>query len=255
MGHPLFPSESAKGVTYEGIERIRVTRWADGTFLFARRVFGAEELRSEEDIFNLFGGGNYEIIALNADEDKIIVRRKFQLRGKRLPLNAEDDEDNSSADDRRASKNGNGETSLVELMMNMQQQMITFFSTLVQSSKEESRALIESSKIDARAMAAMAAQTSEMQLRVMSDFFGKSMELAKSAPSGGASEGQFSPEQLLELGSALADARNDSISDTVGKLADTFKFAVEAKQKQRAEASSPDAKETGNAPSHGQPVA
>jgi hypothetical protein len=242
MGHPLFPNETRKGIVYEGIERIRVGRWAEGTCSYARRVFGADEMRTEDDIFVLFGGGYYELLAMNAEEDDIIVRRKIMLRGKSLPLNAEDDEEPNPHESMQLIKKTEGEPSITQLIMSMNQQMIGFFSTMMRTSKEESRALIEGSKLDARAMAEMAAKSSEMQLRVMSDFFAKTMELAKSTPApnaGGSSDGTFSPEQLLELGSALADARNDGMSETVGKITEAFRFAVEAKQKQRTESPPP----------------
>jgi len=104
MGHPLFPIDPQKDDEHEKeIARIRVSRWYRGTQKWCPRLYGADELRSHEQLVELFGGGTYELIALDEGGETIIARRRFNLPGKPLPFDGEEDEERASRDAAKSS--------------------------------------------------------------------------------------------------------------------------------------------------------
>jgi hypothetical protein len=81
--HNLFPPNEGND---EGpdVEQIHVTRFSDGGQKYCAYLFGADELRGLQQIQEMFGGGNYELIARS--EGKVSARRKYSLEGRSLPL-------------------------------------------------------------------------------------------------------------------------------------------------------------------------
>ncbi len=87
--HPLFPANGPDDIPPE-VVTIHVVRAPDGTHY---RAFGPEELTSLEQLYEMFGGGHYTLIARNAHH--MTGRVTVNLPGKPKPLNptvVEDDE-------------------------------------------------------------------------------------------------------------------------------------------------------------------
>jgi hypothetical protein len=85
--HPLFPAASEDTDPPE-VQTIHVTRVPDGTHF---RAFGPDELTSLEQIYQMFGGGQYTLLARNASH--ITARVAYTLPGKSKPMNPEPQEE------------------------------------------------------------------------------------------------------------------------------------------------------------------
>lgn len=84
QNHPLFPPLNDDEDPPE-VEQIHVTRFeAAGNQPWCAYRFGAEELTDLQQVFDLFGGGKYELVA-RAD-NRISARRRYELAGKSRPL-------------------------------------------------------------------------------------------------------------------------------------------------------------------------
>lgn len=80
-GHPLFPARNDVDPPPE-VVTIHVTRAGEG---FATRAFAPDELQTLEQLYELYGGGHYTLIA--RDETKITARVTYPLQGPSKPLN------------------------------------------------------------------------------------------------------------------------------------------------------------------------
>ena len=86
QGHPLFPASEEDGKVIV-VDFIQITRFESGVPVLVPRVFRADEIRSEAQLTELFGGGVYEVIArrqmkLNPDLPGAITgRKRFKLPG------------------------------------------------------------------------------------------------------------------------------------------------------------------------------
>lgn len=80
-GHELFPAAS-EDQDPPAVETINVTRHAGPgrKVEWAPRAFGADELQSLEQLYEWFGGGDYELIARAGG--RISARRQYTLGGK-----------------------------------------------------------------------------------------------------------------------------------------------------------------------------
>lgn len=85
--HPLFLPREEDDEPKE-VVKIHVTRHEGGRQVWCPRLFEASELQSLEDIFEMFGGGHYELIARDS-RSKMSDRRRYELPGKSRPLTGE----------------------------------------------------------------------------------------------------------------------------------------------------------------------
>lgn len=79
--HPLFPASDDSSDPPE-VLRIHVQRTPDGTHY---RAFAPEELTDYQQIYEMFGGGQYTLLARN--EHRITGRTTVTLPGRSKPLN------------------------------------------------------------------------------------------------------------------------------------------------------------------------
>ena len=94
--HPLFPIEDGAPSWKREIGWIYVYRQEGSIQKSAPRPFGADELTSEEQIADLYGGGAYELVARDPDRARIVTRRRLTLDGRSRPMveaQQEDDRD------------------------------------------------------------------------------------------------------------------------------------------------------------------
>ena len=94
--HPLFPppekaeEDELPGYTEDNIDRIMVGRYdTDGKFRTALRDYQPTELRSLSDVFSAYGGGTYDLLAVNK-EGRIFRRPRYILEGASKSLNGVD---------------------------------------------------------------------------------------------------------------------------------------------------------------------
>jgi hypothetical protein len=94
--HPLFPppdnteEDELPEYTEEHISRIMVGRYdVDGKFRTALRTYEATELRSLSDVFSVYGGGTYDLMAVNS-QGRIFRRPRYILEGAPKSLNGAD---------------------------------------------------------------------------------------------------------------------------------------------------------------------
>src|SRR4030095_17081285 len=81
--HPLFLNENDEAPPEIGY--IHIVRY-EGSFSSARKItmpkqFSAEELTELEQIFDLYGGGHYELIGRDIGNQRITARRRYTLPG------------------------------------------------------------------------------------------------------------------------------------------------------------------------------
>ena len=89
--HPLFLWEAGERVV--AIAWINVRRYSSQGPIDAPRVWPAEELKTDEDLFQLFGGGVYELLGRsslpNGQPGPVVRRRRLTLEGAPRPFSGE----------------------------------------------------------------------------------------------------------------------------------------------------------------------
>lgn len=164
--HPLFPfedDEEAKEIAF-----IQVIRHEDGRSKQVPRMFRAEELRSLQDIFNLFGGGMYELwgrgrsISNPEGPGRIAANRRYEIAGLSKPLVDDGSNAAPAAPAYQAPQAGaivapagaTPDTSVMAMFMNMQmqmaqqsqeanRQMLTMMMTMLNTGKAESAQMMQ----------------------------------------------------------------------------------------------------------------
>lgn len=86
--HPLFPVEDDDDEPAE-VGWIHVTRNEGGRVQWARKLYAAKELTSLDQLYELYGGGYYELIARSDDKKRITARITYPLEGRPRPLNSD----------------------------------------------------------------------------------------------------------------------------------------------------------------------
>jgi hypothetical protein len=85
--HPLFPPKDDEEDPPE-VEAFHVTRLESAGWVYCRKSFAADELTSLEQLFELFGGGQFELVA--RANNRITAKRKYSMPGAPKPLNPGD---------------------------------------------------------------------------------------------------------------------------------------------------------------------
>jgi len=87
-GHPLFPPKDDDDEPPD-VQSIQVFRVENGQKVMVPKHFGPQDLQTEIDVFTLYGGGIYELVArgaLSGNRQGMTARRGFQLPGLSKPL-------------------------------------------------------------------------------------------------------------------------------------------------------------------------
>jgi hypothetical protein len=95
--HPLFP-EREGDLTAPLIASIHVSRYERGRMRFSPIKFGPDDLRSLEDVYRMFGGGVYELVAKD-HRNKISRKERVEIAGNPLPLAPDEQPGDPSAAD------------------------------------------------------------------------------------------------------------------------------------------------------------
>lgn len=118
--HPLFPAMSDDRDPPR-VETIHVQRTPDGTH---HHAFGADELQSLEQLYQMFGGGQYTLLARAGG--RLTGRQTVTLPGRSKPLNpelpAEEDDEPEAPPPMYQAPSGAPSDSLMIAMLQMMQQ-------------------------------------------------------------------------------------------------------------------------------------
>lgn len=161
--HPLFPLE--EGEDAPDISFMHITRWEKGKQVYASKLFTAAELTTLEQIQQLYGGGEYILIARKGSKStpgqpgQISRHRKVSITGAPRPMSDDpaDEEIKKPAPAPPAQAGmfgGDSSSQIFIAMMQMnqqaqeraaqaQQQFMTMFIQMMQSSKTESAAMTQ----------------------------------------------------------------------------------------------------------------
>lgn len=144
--HPLFPPMKDDEESPD-VHQIRVNRFEGGKPLWCPKPFMPEELEDEARLYELFGGGHYELVA--RDARKIVRRVQLHLSGPSKPLHGVMSEPEPEpkqatpppAEPRRAREDDGGGMlgaviALIGTMMQSQSQMLT---AMLASGRDASR--------------------------------------------------------------------------------------------------------------------
>jgi hypothetical protein len=174
-GHPLFPVD--EGEPNPQVTFIQITRIDRGQQKYGP-VLRADELTTYEELFEMYGGGHYELWARGPSKLKVdgygnvTKRRRFQLPGRSKPLSKDPTPDElreldpprsavSEAAAPAASSSGSaGENNFLLAMMNMQQQNAQQFAQMMQ-------AMMQSSKQESMEMAKMQMASQQQNTTLM----------------------------------------------------------------------------------------
>lgn len=248
--HPLFPVDD--GDVSPHVAFIHVTRWVRGRQFFGP-VFRADELLSEDQLTERFGGGDIELIARGASRrnpelaGNITRRRRINLPGRPLPLSSAEEEDAAqgagpppAAPPVSAPSDGVGGFTplLLGLMqMNAQAQQLAqqaqerAAAQAAESQRQNSQMMMQflaGSKADATAMTQLMLQMSNSQSQTMSGLF-----TAMMANKGGGPE-EFAKYAELMRGLGLAgqgagapkEEKEESIGGMLENVADAIQGLV-----------------------------
>jgi len=152
--HPLFLPETEDDELFpaERIHKIYVKRFEKhGGATNAPRGYGPAELRDEQVLFEMFGGGSYELFARTA-KGQILGRSTITLPGKSKPLDGQPIYDDEEEDPRRAPQHAAMPAGALDPM----QMIIMMMQMQERSSKEMIQMMMNQ---QAQAAQAQAAQT------------------------------------------------------------------------------------------------
>jgi hypothetical protein len=236
--HPLFPLEEG-GKPFD-VSYINVSRKEGGAMVFVPQIFKAEELTSQEQILERYGGGFYELHARSQSPIhpgqawRITKRRTFTLPGRPKPLdpgNATMQEEiaaglrpspHDAVPKPQGGAMGDSGVLVAILQMNAQaaeraqqssMQFMTMFMQMMQSSKQESAQMMQTM------MTAMTAMSSSQQQSMMQmlpllvqskgggpeeldKYLGLFQKLGLKPSNGEAAKGE---EQEMNVGQVLSD--------------------------------------------------
>jgi hypothetical protein len=216
--HPLFPAASEDDEPPE-VQTIHVTRVPDGTHY---RAFGPEELTSLEQLYQMFGGGQYTLLARNAKF--ITARIAYTLPGKSKPLNPSPEEPPpvAIAPPASAPTQGTSDSLFLGMIQMMQANTTAMMQMMSAQSAKQTEMMIammsqgnSGSREHIQAMQALHDRHSQEQARLMQAL----LETAKGGTSGSGQMDGFM--QGIEFAKQIAGAgeENDDLSEIFSSIA------------------------------------
>ncbi len=182
--HPLFPAASEDDDPPE-VQTIHVTRVPDGTHF---RAFGPDELTSLEQLYQMFGGGQYTLLARNLK--CITARVAYTLPGKSKALNPAPEEPTAlpAVAPVAAATPATSDNFFLGMMQMMQQNTATMMQMMQAQSAKQTELMIammsqgnSGSREHIQAMQALHDRHAEEQSRLMQAL----LETARGAPQNG----------------------------------------------------------------------
>jgi hypothetical protein len=222
--HPLFPA-AQEGKAPPEVVTIHVQRTPDGVHY---RAFGPEELQSLEQLYMMFGGGQYTLLARN--ESHITARQSYTLPGKSKPLNpVAEDEPETPAAVGPVQQQMSGDMSLVLAMMQMMQTASNNQLQMMQAQSQAQTELVVAmlgqgqtgAQQHVQTMQALHDRHAQSQAQLM-----QAILEGRQQVSAGASGSELETFMRgIEFAREMTDEPDDELSDlleTVGPLAQAF---------------------------------
>ncbi len=175
IGHPLFPTEGPEEEPIE-VEFIGVRRFQGGALVTAPRMFEATELDSLEGLFDLYGGGTYELEARHGGQSQkqhYSARRRYTLPGPSKPLTGEEPEQPAHGAMMAPTAGLSGDNQLMlmflKMMSDSQSQTTALMVKAMESNAQILAAVLGSGKGDNTAVLQMMATMSQQDRAQMMD--------------------------------------------------------------------------------------
>lgn len=218
IDHPLFPAADDDPEPPD-VERIHVTRFEKTGQAWCPRIFSAEELPGLDAVYEMFGGGSYELIGRSSKNPRgqnlISARRRYVIPGpsKSLVDDEATSEPSSPSPSMMSVPGGGGlwaallamAPTLVQAWMASQKEHTAMLMTMMQQNSQMLLAMVQGQKADSQTFIQAMAKLNESEKATMAQFFG---ELAKTKAGGGGND----LEALmagLELGQTLSGKGDD----------------------------------------------
>lgn len=225
--HPLFARDDDDPRPPAKVDVIHVTRAERSGVVWCPRSFEPDELQSLAQLFELYGGGTYELIGRDSDTGRVSARRKYVIDGPSKPFVEEQKTQPAPAPQVAPPQPavGAGDSLLVAVlgmmtksmevtaqMMTASQQATTqLLATVLAESKNGSNAQIQAIAEMARADKDRTTSLVERLLALKqggaggTEDFLRGVEFA-TALGGGEGSGGFDLEKVLELLGPVAEA-------------------------------------------------
>jgi hypothetical protein len=138
--HPLFPAADDESEPPE-VRRVHVQRTPDGTHY---RAFAPEELTDYQQIYELFGGGQYTLLARN--DRQITGRATVVLPGRSKPLNPSQEEERTPQPAPVLAQSAMAPSSdpnfVVAMMQMMQQNQASMMQVMLEQGKQQTQMML-----------------------------------------------------------------------------------------------------------------
>jgi hypothetical protein len=246
--HALFPfddDEEPKEIAF-----IQVIRHEDGRSKQVPRMFRADELTSLQDIFNLFGGGLYELWGRGPGKHpdrpgRIAANRRYEIAGLSKPL-VDDGSSTAGAAAVAAPPPatvfaapvpaaGGPPTDVMGMFMQMQMNMFQVQQAAQREAAEERRRADERARQDSQQMFQMLAQTQATSMQGMMGVL--TAVVSRTGDGGGGPEAMGKYVELFSKMGIMAKAEGagevaegGGVGEILSNLADIVQGAVQLKE-------------------------
>lgn len=184
--HPLFPLDSDEDEPPD-VSVIRVFRMTTRGKVCHPMAFRPHELPDEQALYELTGGGIYQVQARNETNSRITATRTFEFPGQPKPWAGEDTGPAPAAPQPSSSGGLDANAILLAVMQAMQSSNQAML-TMAQASSQQTIALVtgmlQSSKQDAQAMVQAMAALSQASSKQQGELFKAMIEAGKGGGSG-----------------------------------------------------------------------
>lgn len=231
IDHALFPATEDEPDPPD-VERIHVTRFEKGGQVWCPRVFSAEELSGLDSIYELFGGGSYEVIgrsSKNKDGRNLISgRRRYQIPGPPKALvddGGEGVQPSAPAFAPAAPAQGLGNSiwpvvlglipPVLQAWLGSQKEHTAMIMAMMNQQQQTTMMMMQGQKADSQAFVQAMAKMNESEKATMAQFFGKLAD-SKSGGGGGDIEALMAG---LELGTTMGQKQQSDDGGDLGQLA------------------------------------
>jgi hypothetical protein len=224
IDHPLFPAsdESNEG---PDVGFIHVVRHEGGQPAWCTYLFTAEELVGLDQIYGLFGGGNYELVARTTSKGGFVARVRYRIEGKSKPLVMPNQEQPAVAAAVAMPMQQSGDGGVAAFMPIMAQMMMAMMQQTTAVITAAMSRDSDSGKVHVQTMQLLHDRSMQSQAEMLKAV------LESKGNGGAASEVVKALREGLELGREMSQHQQDEPDDdggmmnTIGQVAEAFKMA------------------------------
>jgi hypothetical protein len=224
IDHPLFPPAD-EGDEGPDVGFIHVVRHEGGQPAWCTYLFTAEELVGLDQIYALFGGGNYELVARTTSKGGFVARVRYRIEGPSKPLvmPSQVGAPTATAVAMPMAQSGgdSGLASFMPIMAQMMMGMMQQTTAIITAAMSRDS---DSGKVHVQTMQLLHDRSMQSQAEMLK-------AVLESRNSGGAaSEVVKALREGLELGREMSQGQQeepdeDGMMSTLGHVAEAFKMA------------------------------